>query len=388
MEAIVMNTKFETIAIIDQFESFIWTDRYFGAGEFELYLPAESKLSTSLKLDNYLWNANSDHVMIVENVELNTDPEVGDHLTVTGQSLESILLRRVIWDFTELSGNVQTAIQKLLNENAISPTNAKRKFPNLTFKASTDPKVTSLTFDAAVQYHGELLYDAIYEICEARDLGFRITLTEAGQFQFELYAGVDHSWEQTENPCVVFSPRYDNLLATRYTQSKVNYHNAALVMGEGDGKDKITVEATNGDFSGLDRREVMMSSNSSQSDGSEEPVEDANGDGTVDESEKRAYDQAMAARLAKYKETLVQEGKDELAKSKESKYFDGEVEARRQFVYGQDFKIGDIVQVSNEYNMQGKCRVLEFVMTQDASGETMLPTFSSLDTSEEEDEDK
>ena len=46
------------------------------------------------------------------------------------------------------------------------------------------------------------------------------------------------------------------------------------------------------------------------------------------------------------------------------------------------------MQVSNEYNMQGKCRVLEFVMTQDASGETMLPTFSALDTSEEEDEDK
>lgn len=368
MEAIAMNTKFETIAIIDQFESFIWTDRYFGAGEFELYLPAESKLADSLKLDNYLWNAYSDHIMIVENVELNTDPEEGDHLTITGKSLESILERRVVWNFTELSGNVQDAIQKLLNENAINPTNTKRKIPNLIFKASTDTKVSSLQFDAAVQYHGELLYDAIYEICEARDLGFRIVLTDDGQFQFELYAGDDHSWEQTDNPCVVFSPRYDNLLATRYFQSKVDYHNAALVMGEGDGAAKITVESTNGDFAGLDRREVMISSSSSQNDGSEEESEET--------------------KLARYKKTLVQEGNDELAKSKEAKYFDGEVEARRQFVYGQDFKIGDVVQVSNEYNMQGKCRVLEFVISHDANGETMLPTFSALDTSEEEDENK
>lgn len=38
MEATILNSRFEKVAIIDRFKSFIWTDRYQENGDFELYL--------------------------------------------------------------------------------------------------------------------------------------------------------------------------------------------------------------------------------------------------------------------------------------------------------------------------------------------------------------
>ena len=40
MEVLVLNTEFESVAIIDTFESLIWTDRYYEAGDFEIYTAA------------------------------------------------------------------------------------------------------------------------------------------------------------------------------------------------------------------------------------------------------------------------------------------------------------------------------------------------------------
>ena len=36
MELLVLNTDYESIAVIDTYESFIWTDRYNSYGDFEI----------------------------------------------------------------------------------------------------------------------------------------------------------------------------------------------------------------------------------------------------------------------------------------------------------------------------------------------------------------
>ena len=148
MELLILDESLSGVDTLDIFESLIWTDRYSKCGDFEIYVPASEKMLSKLQKDRYVYLRESEHIMIIEDRNIETDVEQGTHLCVTGRSLESILERRIIWNQTVLSGNLQDNIQKLLNENAISPSDPKRKIPNLSFKKSSDSKITQLTIEA------------------------------------------------------------------------------------------------------------------------------------------------------------------------------------------------------------------------------------------------
>lgn len=49
------------------------------------------------------------------------------------------------------------------------------------------------------------------------------------------------------------------------------------------------------------------------------------------------------------------------------------------FRYGSDFFKGDIVQVTNEYGIEAKTRIVEFVISQDVNGIDTYPTFETVD---------
>ena len=351
MDILVLNTKFESVAILDRFESLIWTDRFMECGDFEIYTAMDSKLLQYMKQDYYLYSADSEHMMIIEQLRVETDSEDGNHLKILGRSLESILDRRVIWGQKILTGNLQDAIQTLLNENVISPTIADRKISNFIFKKSTDPKITALTIDA--QYTGDNLYTVINKLCDANNIGFKVTLNNTNQFVFELYVGADRSYDQDLNPHVVFSPKFDNIITSSYLESKKTMKNVTLVAGEGEGADRKTT--TVGTATGLDRRELFT---------------DARDISSSLENDKKLTD-------AEYTAQLVQRGKEDLAKNVEIKAFEGEVDATHMFVYGEDFFIGDIVQIANEYGHEGTSYISELVISQNKEGIKIYPTFKS-----------
>lgn len=365
MEALVLDSKYEALDIVDTFESFIWTDRFREAGDFELYMPMTTTAIGVLETDNYLYTRNSDHYMIIEDIEIETDVEAGNHLKVTGRSLESILDRRIIWNRTSITGSVQNGIEKLLNENIISPTDLTRKIPNFRFQASTDSKITDLTMEA--QFFGENLYDAITSICELHDIGFTILPEGAGGFVFELHAGTDRSYQQDTNPWVIFSPNFDNLLSSSYYESKAAYKTVALAAGQGEGEDQKLIEAPleSGSGSGLDRRELFVEATGITME-------------TRDEEGNELTGSALEAAERQYLEELKTKGLEALAEVDIEVVTEGEVDAQRQFVYGKDFTIGDIVQVVNEYDMEMVCRITEIIQSHDATGETMFPTFIQI----------
>ena len=156
-----------------------------------------------------IYNTETREVMKIDTVKLQKltgKGIVASDDIVTGRSLESILERRIIWGQRVFNGNLQNGIQTMLNECIISPSIANRKISNFVFVPSTDPKITRLKIDN--QYTGDCLYDVIKGLCEENNIGFKIVLTDENKFAFSLYAGVDRSYEQTENPYVVFSPNF------------------------------------------------------------------------------------------------------------------------------------------------------------------------------------
>lgn len=352
MNMVILNTNLDAVSVVDEYESFIWTDRYHAYGDFELYTAMRVGLLDSVKQDYYLQSRDSEHVMIVEKIQITSDAEDGNRVTVTGRSLESILDRRIVWGQKTLTGNLQNGIRTLLNENVISPSDSSRKISNFVFKASSNPLITKLKIEA--QYTGDNLYDVIQKICEERGIGFKVTLNESKQFVFELYTGTDRSYAQTTNPYVVFSPKFENIINSNYIESKSSLKNITLIGGEGEGSARRYT--TIGSGSGLDRRELFTDARDISSDVGNEVI----------------------LSNEEYIAQLQQRGKENLAENTEVISFEGQVETTIMFRYGEDFFNGDIVQIANEYGHETKARILEIVISEDKDELSVYPTFKTL----------
>lgn len=355
MELLILDKNFDSSETLDIFESLIWTDRYYECGDFELYMPANEKVLTMLPQGYYLYLRDSEHVMVVEDTEIETDTEEGAHLKITGRSLESILERRIIWNRTVLSGSFQQGIKKLLDENVISPSDASRKISNFVFKESSDERITSLSVDA--QYFGENLYDAISDLCKSENIGFKIIL-DGTNFVFSLYMGEDRSYNQEVNPYVIFSPGFDNLMNSNYIESDKTLKNVTLVAGEGEGSERKTVSVFSGEEiqNGLDRRELFT---------------DASGVSTMVDGQTISDQE--------YTSQLSQKGYEELAKNKTTISFEGEVDPSGTYEYDKDYFLGDVIQIANEFGCQARSQITEFIRSQSDTGIECYPTFSSYE---------
>lgn len=345
MNIFVMNTNFEVIDIIDAYESVIWTDRYNSYGDFEIFAPFSLELLNKVRQDYYLTTLDSEHVMIIEGIEISSDAETGNRLRITGRSLESIIDRRIIWEQTSYTGSLQNAIQNMLTAAIINPTIAERRIPNFIFEPSTDPRITALTIEE--EHTGDNLYEVISKLCERNYIGYKITLNDNNQFVFKLYMGEDRSYDQLANPYVVFSPNYENIINSNYVDSTEIMKNITLVAGEDSGSARRTI--TVGSGTGLTRRELFTDARDIQSE-----------------------------KVSNYDEALRQRGLQNLIENSRTVSFEGEVDAVRMFVYGEDFFMGDIIQISNEYGIEGAARVMEFIKSDDANGSKAYPTFEAI----------
>lgn len=352
MELTLLNTSLDAIAIIDDYESVIWTDRYRQYGDFEIYTPVTADLLSIIKQDYYVQNRDSEHVMIVEKLLVKTNVEEGNHFAITGRSLESILKRRIVWGQRTLSGNLQNGIKTLLTENVISPTDPDRKIDNFIFEASTDERITKLTIEA--QYTGDEIYDVVNALCKEHDLGFRVTLNDNKQFVFKLYKGEDRSYAQTKNPYVLFSPNFENIVNSNYLESKSALKNVTLIGGEGEGSARRY--ATIGNARGLERRELF-----------------------TDARDISSYvDEDVTLTEAEYTAQLKQRGEEKLVENIAVTSFEGEIEATMMFRYREDFFNGDVVQIANEYGHEARSRILEMTTSENKQGTFVYPTFSTI----------
>jgi hypothetical protein len=253
------------------------------------------------------------------------------------------LARRIVWNQTVLTGNLQDGIFRLLDENAINPENSSRALSSLGYTASLDPLVTVLELDA--QYHGESLLDAVTGLCRANNIGFRMPFS-GGLYNFQLYAGVDRSLNQTARSPVIFSPEFENLEGSTYYESVEGEANIALVGGEGDGSERVMVVASTSDNEPYDiaRKEMFL-------DASTVSSQTQSGVMSIEEYENLLYGRVFGATV----------------QSTEAGY-----------LYGRDFGLGDIVHTRNEYGLESPMRITEFVISEDSGGSRSYPTFEKI----------
>ncbi len=362
MELMILTGNLQSTGVIDEYESLIWTDRYFESGDFELLTSPSQRNLSILSQGVYAMTEESEHIMTIEDIHIKTDPEKGNKLIVKGRSIESILDRRIIWDPIKFENEpIQYSIFTLLNEHVLNPVDIARKINNLEFEFSNDSIVLSIQISN--QYWGDFLYNAIVNLCFSNNIGFKITLNDEGKYIFKLYSGVDRSYNQVENPYVVFAPNFDNLKNSEYMLSNRLLKTVVLTAGEkgvGNAQVCMAVDPSQGSISDLNRKEMFL-------DAQNVSKVDPNGYSISDEE---------------YFAQLYQKGLEELSKNIVIQTFASEVDPTSEFIFGRDFFLGDVLQVANEYGYEGKSRVIEVVRCQDGSGFKIYPIFAVVPESQ------
>lgn len=380
MDIRILNKEFQWEYTIDSYKSFIWTERYQECGDFEIYLPMRSELLDYLKLDYYVEIDGSDYMMIIEELKTTTDPDDGDMLIVSGRDLSSILMRRVYTDTNTFSNLKPWAIFLAVWRASINIVNGKgsvldyRRLMNLYiyFKHNTanDPlsEIKKCTL--------EIVYDIAVAFAKETSCGFRMIYYESGgnypdvgpHVEFQNYDGVDRSYNQTENPYVIFSDDFGNLLGAEFTVSKKDFGNVACVGSESpwNSENKTTYYVSNislGEYgslntiTGMNRYEI--------------PV---NVSGVLPET--NVYS-ANAETI--YRKAMQSEGKLQLGRHKLKEDFTGTGEDTPQWIYKKDYFLGDIVQVEDKYGNSAPARITEYIYCDDNSnGEQKYPTFSVI----------
>lgn len=345
MIPIIADTNFNRIAEIDNYSSFIWTTRYYNCGDFELCVPANVNNFDLFKKDYYIMRNDDDHTGIIEKIDIQRNEDGKETLIISGRFLSSILERRIIAVQTQINDTISNGIYKLIDDAVINPAIAERKISNFT----RDNYTTSEKMSA--QYTGKNLLDTISDICKTYGLGFKTTLTDDNKFYFQLFEGVDRSYNQAENPFVIFSDQYDNLLSSEYKEDYTAQVTNVLVAGEGEGLDRKTLWVTTENPSGLARREMYKDQRNLQSN-----------DGEISESE--------------YMAQMKEDGLESISKITQA--FSGGVDFN-SYRWKTDINIGDVCTIENtKLGIYINSRLIEVIESTSEAGEySITPTFGA-----------
>lgn len=351
----VLNEDFIQFYNISEFVSLIWTERYWGYGDFELEVLYDLEVLENVKVGHYVALGGSNNIMVIESMSITyeIDNKASRYIVYKGRTMESILDRRIVWgEWKYEDTDAQSIIHDLLNKCVIEPEDDNRKIDIFRFKQNDLLREISLT----IAGDGTGLYELIQAICQEKQIGMKCELAEDGLIDFSLYQGDDHSYDQLELPPVIFSSEYENLGPSRYSLDTTKYKTVALAVGpwrdttirDEDGNvtevitDRTSIDV--GDFSvtGLNRREMFVECGSN------------------------------------YPDDMVQETMEQFAEINRLEELDSELDPKRQFVYEVDYKIGDTVQVITEFGLDAKAIVIEFIRSWDENGYTEVPTFKLL----------
>ncbi len=341
MIPVIMNTSFERIAEIDDYISFIWTARFYSAGDFELCVSADKDISLFQK-GFYVVRDDDENTGIIEDLKIHRNEDGNEMLVIKGRFLSAILERRIIAVQTTVSGTISECVNQLITENVVNPSIPARKIDGFVI----GQHAISTTMHA--QYTGKNLLETITDICKTYGVGFKTVLNASNQFVFNLYTGVDHTYDQNVLPYVIFSDKYDNLLSSEYEENYQKIATAVLVAGEGQGTDRKTLWVTDGK-TGLNRFEMYKDQRNIQSDNGQ--ISDAEYDDLLEEEGKECLTQYTAA----FTGTV---------------YFDN-------VKYKEDINVGDLCVIENSrWGIYMNSRLVEVIESVSETGEyKIVPTF-------------
>lgn len=350
-------------SICDSFSSLLWDVEYYSCGAFEVYIAASPQNIEIFQTGRIVGrDDDKEHYGLIESVQLETDAEDGDYLIVRGRFLMCLLERRIIYptvNFTKET-SYSDIIKTVVQINAV--VSGKRKIPGLSASTATGSCWEQKT-KLQISYNNLMRW--VYTVYEKIGGTANIRLSKMANEQYEmileLSKGSDRSIMQSENPHIIFSDGYNNLLSFSYATDISNKKNFAYILGKGEGEERKRTTYYNGsEPSHLDRYEVYVDAkdmaDNEQVDGETKPIPEA-----------------------EYIEMLKEKGKQSIILPLTASESQIAVQST-QFRYNADYFVRDYVTVEHRrFGLrQNKIQLIGMIESFDRNGRNLTPTFREV----------
>jgi ReqiPepy6 Gp37-like protein len=384
MEIYILDALLRPIDVLDEYISFIWTERYAERGDFQLVTRSTIQNRNRFVKDALISIDDSNRIMRVNSTEEKIDSDNGVTFTVKGLELVSILDQRVVAT-REPSGDYAGMVRPVTYYEDKTPLQLpgymvwQMCYPASGFQLSAGDAIPFLQ-DSRVPGSGiyplgnippmqaaavvweqktQSLYSAAVDVANAYDVGFRLYKDpNAAKLYFEAYMGNDRTSAQTLLPAVVFSTDMSNLQnTTEYIDNSLHY-NVILAVYEYANPvtdalpAKLTISVIVSDpelaFSagGFDQKTKTISVTS-------------------------LPEGMLPAEIPAY---LTQLAAEELTRSRPTDIYDGEVTESSYYKYERDYFLGDLVEVRGDNGGAAYMRVEEQIIKADANGKSSYPS--------------
>jgi hypothetical protein len=372
MEPYTLTRNFLKKDIVDEFESFIWTERYYGDSDVRITVPATSEMIAKLPLGIFLGITESNEIMILESRDFDDG-----NMTLSGISLLPWMNNRFVrsspnhedqywsisggvpgWILWQIIYNFCVEGSPYLNgTNPIGIINPEQLvIPGLglnSYDTSGENISVGIPFGP--------VYDAAKEIATTYEVGMQITLDSVTDDEYSLgfrsYRGVDRTSGQIENAIVQFSPQLDTFTGIKELQSIAALKTLVYAFAPSN-PDELAVAPgisfiTDSELTGFDLRALQIFAN----------------DITTD---------MVGGDPAKLVDILNSRARDALSNNGYIVTVDGEVVPDNQFQYKRDYNLGDLVETRGYTPARKFARVTEFIRSQDNTGIKAYPTLTTL----------
>ncbi len=354
MELYVYDRSMVLKGIVDQITSLIWTRRYWSAGEFKMLVPFTDKHVAMLKKEYIIIQRGGTEAAEIRYCTITKNSEGLEEIEVQGRFLPYWMNKRIVKRQIIMTGTSQAIIRRIVQENAVSASETKRRLP-LAFYADD----VTITADSK-SYTSEAYVNALLAIeteAKAGKIGFRvITDVRTGLHYFSIYEGRDLTSDQSDNPPCIFSQEFDNISEQDYTNSIENLKTTAYVGGE-EATPRVVVE-TNASPAGLDRDELFVNAT----------------DITVTYQDDN--DNEVTRTDEQYRAELNARGVSELEQYAETLAFGSKINPYANLRYKTDYDVGDRVTCINKrWGIKINVRITEITETYQDNKEEIDVTF-------------
>ena len=125
----------EKIGLIDDFTSFVWNNKYYESGDFEIIVPLNTHNLNLLKRNRFITRPELKEIAIIETVSAYSQNDT-EEIKITGTMAQSLLARRIIWDSVLVNGATIPQLRALINNNLINPKDKRRCIPSGSYEIS------------------------------------------------------------------------------------------------------------------------------------------------------------------------------------------------------------------------------------------------------------
>lgn len=348
MEIYALDEFQSRIQIIDEFESFIWTERYSDLGEFKIVVKDTAKNRGIFRDVRYLTHSLTDRMMVVENRLRKIDANGLQLIDVGGPSFEAILKSRVVnpsaegkktWDSKGTLGWLAT---RLVGSHMVEGPYDPYDIIAGMYIADTTGETKEV--DAAVEMGS--IYDGVKKLCDSGKLGFRIQLLPTDpRLRFNVYKGRDLRH-------VVFSSTLDTLTEESHLHDISNHKNIARVRGKNGRVITVPAPGTSVYRTGWMRKVLDVNA---------EDVDPEKITTTV------------------YDNMLRQRGLEALGQANKIDIFDAKLTGVDPYDYRYSYSLGDIVTMMDAENRRHTAVITEYIWSWDSNGLRAYPTFVATD---------